>query len=134
MSDHTGQTSSKLDTQLAELRLVVLTQQKKRRMREILPFRVKHYQNQDELNLRLNTARELRYHHFAVEQQRLLSLSDRASQVSRTAFLSCLFEIYGAQRTKSSFLLICDPLTNTYISFIYNTLFNPLSDTLFKLM
>ena len=40
-------------------------------------------------------------------------------------------EIYGAQLTKGSMLLVCDALTNNYVSLIYDTLFNPSSDTLF---
>ena len=56
--------------------------------------------------------------------------SKKASQVSRTAFLSNLVKIHGAQLTRGSFLFICDPLKNTYTSLIYDTLFNPLSDTL----
>ena len=40
------------------------------------------------LNKLLNTAKQLKCHNFAVEQQPLLSLPEKASQVSRTAFLS----------------------------------------------
>ena len=43
-----------------------------------------------------------------------------------------LVEIYGAQLTKGSVLFLCDPLTNKYISFIYDTLFNPPCDTFFE--
>ena len=63
-----------------------------------------------------------------------LSIPENASQVSRTAFLSYLTEIYGAQLTKGSILFICYPHTNTYISLIFDTLFKPLSDTLFELL
>ena len=73
----------------------------------------------------LNTAKQLKYHYFAVEQQPHFFLTEKASQVSRTAFLSYLVEIYGAQVTKGSVLF---RLTNKYISLIYKTLFHPLSD------
>ena len=132
MDHQTDQPSSNIPTHSDELQLAVLTQQNRRLTREILPFEVKHYQHQDELNILLNTAKQLKYHYFAVQQQPLLSLTEKASQVSRTAFLSYLFEIYRAQLTKGSVLFICDPLTNKYISLIYDTLFNPLSDTLFE--
>ena len=62
-------------------------------MHKILRFINAQYQHQDELNLLLNTARQVKYHYFAVEQQPPLSLPDKASQVSRIAFLSYLIEI-----------------------------------------
>ena len=91
----TGQTSSKSDTHSEELHLALLTQQNKRPMSQILPFKITQHQHQDEINLLLNAAKQLKYHYFAVEQQPLLSLPDKASQVSRTAFLLYLIEIYG---------------------------------------
>ena len=86
MNQHTGQISSYLNTRTDELQLAVLTQQNKRLTRETLPLEVKHYQHQAELNLLLNIAKQLKYHYFAVEQQTLLSLTEKASQVSLTAF------------------------------------------------
>ena len=132
MDHHTDQPSSDIPTHSDELQLAVLTQQNRRLTREILPFEVKHYQHQDELYILINTAKQLKYPYFAVEQQPLLSLPEKASQVSRTVFLSYLVEIYEAQLTKGSVLFICDLFTNKYISLIYDTLFNPLSDTLFE--
>ena len=134
MDHHINQPSSRLPTLSDEIQQAVLTQQNKRLTREILPFEVKHYQHQDELNIPLNTTKQLKYRYFAVEQQPHLSLREKASQVSRTAFLSYLIEIYGTQLTKGSILFICDPLTKSYISLIYDTLFHPLSDTLFELL
>ena len=134
MDHHIDQPSAHVPTHLDELKLAVLTQQNKRLTREILPFEVKHYQHQDELNILLNTAKQLKYHYFAVKQQPRLSLPEKASQVSPTAFLSYLVEIYGIQLTKGSVLFICDPLTNSYISLLYNTLFHPLLDTIFEFL
>ena len=134
MDHHIDQPSSHVPTQSDELQLAVLTQQNKRLIHEILPFEVKHYQHQDELNILLNTAKQLKYHYFAIKQQPHLSLPEKASQVSRTAFLSYLIEIYGTELTKGSVLFICNPLTNKYISLIYDTLFHPLSDTLFEFL
>ena len=131
MRRHTVQTSSKSEPHSDELQLAVHTQQNKH---QILQFQIKKYQNQDELNLLLNTAKQLEYHYFAVEQQTLPSLPDKGSQVSQIAFLSYLIKIHRAQLTKGSIFSICDTLTNTYISFIYCNLFNPLSDTLFELL
>ena len=91
-----------------------------------------YYQHQDELNVLLNTEKQLRYHYFAVEQQPHLSLPEKASEVSRNAFLLYLVEIYGTQLTQGSLLFICDSLNNKYISLISDTLFHPLSDTLFE--
>ena len=82
MGHHIDQPSSHLPTHSDELQLVVLTQQNKRLTREILPFEVKHYQHQDELNILLNTAKQLKYNYFAREQQPHLSLPEKASQVS----------------------------------------------------
>ena len=82
-----------LTTHADELQLAVLKQQNTRLTQENLPFKVKHYQNQDELNILLNTAKQLKYHYFAVEQQPRLYLPEKASQVSRTAFISYLVEI-----------------------------------------
>ena len=104
MSRHTGQTSSKLDTNSEDIHLAVLAQLNNCLMHEILPFKVTNYQNQDELNLLLNTAKQLIYHYFGVQQQLLLTLTDKASQVSRTGFQSYLIEIYGAQIRKCSIL------------------------------
>ena len=112
----------------------VLTQQNKRLIREIRPFEVKHYQHQDELNSLLITAKQLKHHYVAVEQQPHISLPEKASQVSRTVFLSYIVEIYGAQLTKGSVLFISDPFTNNYISLIYDTLFHPISDKLFEFL
>ena len=134
MDHHIDQPSSHVLTHSEELQLAVLTQQNRRLTREILPFEGKHYQHQDELNILLNTAKRLKYHYFAIEQRPHLSLPEKASQVSRTAFLSYLVEIYGTQLTKGSVHFICDPLTNSYISLIYDTLFHPLSDTLFEFL
>ena len=120
-----------MPTHSDELQLAVFTQQNKRLQEDILPFEVKHYQHQDELSILLNTAKLLKNHYFAAEQQPLLSSPEKTSRVSRTAFLFYLVEIYGAQLTKGSVLFICDPLTSKYYSLIYDTLFNPLSDTLF---
>ena len=93
MDHHIDQPSSHVSPPLDEIQIAVLTQQNKRLTREILPFEVKHYQHQDELKKLLNTAKQLKYHYFAVEQQIHLSLPEKASQVSRTAFLSYLVEI-----------------------------------------
>ena len=82
MSRHTDQTLSNSDTHSDELQLAVLTQLNKRLIREVLPFQIKQYQHQDELNSLLNTAKQLKYHYFSVVQQPLLSLPDKASQVS----------------------------------------------------
>ena len=132
MDHQVHQPFSNVPTRSDELQLTVRTQQHKRFTRNILPFEFKHYQHQDEINILLNTANQLKYHYFAVEQQPLLSLPEKASQVSRTAFLSYLVEIYGAQLTKCYVLFVYDPLTKTYTSLIYDTLFNPISDTLFE--
>ena len=122
MDHHIDQPSSHVPTHSDELHLAVLTQQNKRLTRENLPFEVKYYQHQYELYILLNI------------QQPHLSLPEKASQVSRTAFLSYLVEVCGTQLTKSSVLFICDPLPNRYISLIYDTLFHPLSDTLFEFL
>ena len=106
MNHHLGQISSNLDKHSDELQLAVLTQQNKRLIREILPSEVKHYQQQDNLNILLKIAKQLKYNFFAVEQPLLLSLPERASQGSRIAFLFYLIEIYGAQLTKGSILSI----------------------------
>ena len=134
MDHHTDQPSSHIPTQSDELQLAVFTQQNKRLTREILPFEVKHYQHQDELKILLKTAKQLKNYYFAMKKQSIISLPEKASQVSRTAFLSYLVEIYGTQLTKGSVLFICDPLTNNYISLIYDTLFHQLSDTLFHFL
>ena len=134
MHHHIDQPTSHVPTHSDELQLAVLTQPNNCLIREILPFEVKHYQHQDGLSILLNSAKQLKYHSFAIKQQPQLSLPEKASQVSRTAFLSYLVEIYGTQFTKGSVLFICDPLTNNYISLIYDTLFHPLSDTLFEFL
>ena len=120
MNHRIGQTSSNTDTHSDELQLAVLTQQKKRPQRDILPFEVKHYRHHDEINLLLNVAKQLKYHYFAADHQQLPSLPDKASQVSRTAFLSYLIEIYGAQlKKKSIFLFVI--LLRTHIFPLYMT-------------
>ena len=134
MDHHIDRLSSHIPTHSDQLQLAVLTQQNRRLTREILPFEVKHYQHKNEPNILLNTTKQLIYHYFAVEQQPHLSLPEKASQVSRTPFLSYLVEIYGTQLTKRSALFICDALTNSYISLIQNTLFHPFSDTLFEFL
>ena len=71
---------------------------------------------------------------MTLEQQPFLSLPEKASHLSRTAFLSYLIEIYGKQLTNGSILFICDPLRKKHTSLIYDTLFHPLSDTLFEFL
>ena len=73
MNHHIGQTSSNTDIHSDKLQLAVLTQQNKRLLRDILPFEVKHYRHQEELILLPNTAKQFKYHFFAVEQEPLLS-------------------------------------------------------------
>ena len=68
MDHHINQPSSHVQTHSDETQLAVLTQQNKRLTRKILPFEVKHYQNQDELNT-LKDTKQLKYHSFAIEQQ-----------------------------------------------------------------
>ena len=78
MSSDTGQTSSNLDTHSEEFQLLVPTQQNKRLIHKILPFKITQFQKQDELNLMLDTAKQLKNHYFAVELQVVLSLPDKA--------------------------------------------------------
>ena len=85
MDNYNDHPPSTITTHSDELQLAVLTQQNKRLTREILPFEVKHYQNQDELNILLNTEKRLKNHYLAIEQQPLLSLPEKASQISRIA-------------------------------------------------
>ena len=134
MDHHPEQSSSNYQAHSDELQLVVLTQQNRRLMTEISPFGIKQYQNQDELNILLNIAKQLKTHYFALEQEAFLSLPEKASHISRTACLSYLIEIYGKQLIKGSILFIYDPLTNKYTSLMYLTLFHPLSDTLFEFL
>ena len=47
-------------------------------MNEILPNKIKQYQHQDGFNLPLKLAKQLKHHYFAVEQQLLLFLPDKA--------------------------------------------------------
>ena len=103
MDHHIDQPSSHVPTHSDELQLAVLTQQNKRLTRGILPLEVKHYQHQGELNRLLNTAKQLKYNYFALEQQPHLSLPEKASHVSRTAVLSYLVEIYGKGSTHKRF-------------------------------
>ena len=49
MDHHTDQASSNIPIHSDELQLTVLTQQNRRLIHEILPFKVKHFQHQDEL-------------------------------------------------------------------------------------
>ena len=69
MDHHIDQPSSQFPTHSNELQLAALTQQNSRLTLEILPFEVKHYQHQDELNILLNKAKQLKYHYFAVEKK-----------------------------------------------------------------
>ena len=69
MDHHVDQTCSNVPTHSHKLQLGAFTQQNKRLTREILSFEVKHYQHQDELNILLNTAKQLKYHYSAAEQQ-----------------------------------------------------------------
>ena len=134
MDQHPEQSSSNYQAHSDELQLVVLTQHHRHLMTEISPFDIKQYQNHDEINILLNIAKQLKAHYFTLEQQPFLSLPEKASHISRTAFLSYLIENYGKQLIKGSILFICDPITNKYTSFIYDTLFSPLSDTLFEFL
>ena len=104
MNNYTGQTSSNTETHSDKLQLAVLTQQNKRLQHDILPFEATHYQYQDKLNLHPNVSTQLKYHYFAAEQRPVFSLPDKASQFSRTAFLSCLIEIYGFQLQEEEIL------------------------------
>ena len=77
MDHHPEQSSSNYQAHSDELQLVVLTQQNRRLMTEISPFDIKQYhQNQDELNILLNIAKQLKTNYFALEQEPFLSLPD----------------------------------------------------------
>ena len=78
MDHHIDKPSSHVPTNSDELQLAVLTQQNKRLTREILPFEVKYYQHQDELNILLNTVKQLKYHYFAIEQEPHFCLPEKA--------------------------------------------------------
>ena len=60
MSRHTGQTSSISGTHSKDLQLAVLTQQNQRLLHETLPIEITHYYHQQELNLLLHTAKQLK--------------------------------------------------------------------------
>ena len=60
MDHHVDQPSSHEQTHLDEIELVVLTQKKKRLTCKTLPFDFKLYQHHDELNILLNTAKQLK--------------------------------------------------------------------------
>ena len=79
------QTSSNL-THSDKIQLAVVTQQNKRLTCEILPSEFKHYQHQDELKILLNTAKQLKYFYFTVEQQALLFLPEKASRKAPRTF------------------------------------------------
>ena len=134
MDNHPEQSSPNYQAHSDELQLVVLTQQNRSLMSDISPFDIKEYQNQDELNILLNIAKQLKTHYFSLEQQSFLFLPEKASHIFRTAFLSYLIEIYNKQLKKGAILFICDPHTNKYTSLIYDTLFHTLSDTLFEFL
>ena len=78
MHHHVYQPFSKVPTHSEELQLA---EQNKRLTREILHFEVKHYQHQDELNILLKTAKQLKYHSFA--RKRI------------TSFTNCFSFIFG---------------------------------------
>ena len=109
-----------MDSHSDELQLSVLTQRNKTLIHEISPFKNAQYQQQEEMKLFLNTAKQLNYHYFAV-----------ASQILRIVSLSYLIEIYEAQLTKGSIHFNSDSLNTKYFSLICDKFFNPLSDTLF---
>ena len=119
MSRHSGQTSSKLYFHSDELQLSVLTQLNKALIHEISTFKNAQYQHQEEIKLLLNTAKQLKYHYFAV-----------ASQILGIVSLSYLIDIYEAQLTKGSIHFNSDSFNTKYVSLICDTFFNPLSDTL----
>ena len=60
MNHYNGQNFSNTDTYSDELQLAVLTHQNKRLQHTILPFEAKHYQEQAELILFLNVAKQLK--------------------------------------------------------------------------
>ena len=86
MSRHYGQTSSQLDTHSDKQQLATLKQQNRRPISDIKPFEIAQLQNAEKLKLLLNTALQLKQHHFAIDQQLLLLLHKKALQVSRIAF------------------------------------------------
>ena len=62
----------------------------------------------------------------------LFSLPEKRPYFSRIAFLSYLIEFYGSQIRKDTNNFICDSLTKSYTSLVYDFLFSPLSCTLFE--
>ena len=71
MDNHPEHSSPNYQAHSDELQLVVLTQQNRSLMSDISPFDIKQYQNQDELNILLNIAKQLKTHYFSLEQQPL---------------------------------------------------------------
>ena len=92
------------------------------------------FQNADMLNLLRNTALQLKNYFFSIEQQPLFPLPEKTSQIARISFLSYLIEFHDQQSTTDKAFLICDPNTDMYSSFIYNTLIHPLLDTIIEFL
>ena len=88
----------------------------------------------DELNLILKTKLQLKNHYFSIELQPLLPLPEKESQFAQQLFFHISSAIYGKQLTTGTVLFICDLVTDSYTSLIYDTLFHPLSDTLFDFL
>ena len=121
MNHHIGQFSSNIDTHSDELYLVFLTQQNKRLLRGILSFEVNYYRHQDEINLLLQSMKQLKYPYFAVEQQPLISLPGKASQVSRTAFLIINWNLWNSTNKVLNFFYLWS--SNKHIFLSYMTLY-----------
>ena len=72
-----------------ELQLAVLAQQNKRLICDILPFEVKHYQHQDELNILLTTAKQIKF--LFCSRATASTLFTRESITCFTSYLSLIF-------------------------------------------
>ena len=77
MDNHSEQSSSHYQYHSDDSQLLALTQQNRQLMSDIAPFDVKEYRNEDELNLLLNIAKQLKTHYFTLEQQPFLSLPEK---------------------------------------------------------
>ena len=85
MSHHNGQTSSIADTNSENNPLPILRQEENRLINDIKAFEKTNFQKAVELILLLNTELPLKNHYFGIEQQPVLCMPEKASEIALTA-------------------------------------------------
>ena len=106
MNHQVDRTSSQSDSHSDDLQSAVLEQQNKHLLNDFKPFEITRFRSADKIHLLLNTALHLEQHYFGTDQQTLLSLPEKAPQVSRISFFHISYRFREVKSQNAQIFLL----------------------------